>query len=110
MLIRPELPAGAPQGEERIRLWLEAALGRVLSRIPVEQRVVPGRDRRASGRRLGPAPGLMGGDSGSIETPAVRSRLDEHQIAARVRGAVGHAVEVGVQVHAWAQLRGKSLL
>ena len=110
MLIRPELPAGAPQGEERIRLGLEAALRRVLSRIPVEQRVVPGRDRRASGRRLRPPPGLMGRVSRAIETPAVRSRLDKHQIAAGVRRAVGHAVQVGVEVHARAQLRGEPLL
>jgi len=98
MLIRPELSAGAPQGEEWIRPGLEAALRRILSRIPVEQRVVPGRDRRASGCRLGAAPGRMGGVSRSIETPAVRSRLDTHQITARVRGAVGDAVEVGVEV------------
>jgi hypothetical protein len=52
----------------------------------------------------------MGGVSRSIETPSVRSRLDKHQMAARVRGAVGHAVEVGVQVHARAQRRGEPLL
>jgi chloramphenicol 3-O-phosphotransferase len=52
----------------------------------------------------------MGEVSWSIETPAVWSRLDKHQIAARIRGAVGHAVEVGVKVHARAQLWGEPLL
>src|SRR5713101_1487765 len=110
MLIRPQLSSGAPQGEERIRLGLETALRRVVSLVPVEQRVVLGRDRRARGRHLGPSPGLVRRVPRAIETPAVRSRLDKHQIAARVRRAVGHTVQDGVDVHARAQLRGEPLL
>jgi hypothetical protein len=110
MLIRPDFAAGTAQSEQRIRVALDTPPGRILSRIPVEQRVVPGRDRGASGSCLGTPPGLVRRVSGSIEATAVRSRLDEHQIAARVRGTIGDAVQDGVNIYARAQLRGEALL
>jgi hypothetical protein len=45
-----------------------------------------------------------------IETSTVRARLHKHQVAARIWRPVGHAVQVGVEIHARAQLRGESFL
>src|ERR1700687_4142084 len=110
MLVRPELPAGAPKGEEGIRRRFEATLRRVFSCIPVEPRMGLGGARGANGCRLGPSASLMRRVSRPIETPTVRARLHQHQVAARIWRPVGHAVQVGVEIHARAQLRGESFL
>src|SRR5207247_307671 len=105
-----ELSSGGPEGEKRVRLGPDSARRRVLSLVPVEQPVIPGRDRRALRLHLGPSPGLVRGVTGPIEAPAARCRLDQHPIAGGVRRAIGDAVQKGVNVDARPQLRGESLL
>src|SRR5207247_5623723 len=105
-----ELSSGGPEGEKRVRLGPDSARRRVLSLVPVEQPVIPGRDRRALRLHLGPSPGLVRGVTGPIEAPAARCRLDQHPIAGGVRRAIGDAVQKGVNVDARPQLRSESLL
>src|SRR5262245_39193985 len=109
MLIRPDLPAGTTQGQERVRLGFDATLRCVLSRVPVEQRMVPGRGCRALRSHLRTSTSLVGGVSWAIEAPSVCSRLDQHQVAARVRRPVRDAVQDGVDVYARTELRRELL-